>query len=110
MRKVPSPRFLLLLLDAAYFDMPDGSELRLRVPLAQLGGDHVQQTRTLPEAAGFRECTCVGWSKALFTTPCSIGENVIGMGSCSTNHSNLHVLHSKSRINLCVSRGSNRYM
>ena len=37
------PRFLLLLLDAAYFDMPDGSELRLRVPLAQLGGDHVQQ-------------------------------------------------------------------
>ena len=35
-------RFLLLLLDAAYFDMPDGSELRLRVPLVQLGGDHFQ--------------------------------------------------------------------
>ena len=48
--------------------------------------------------------------QALFTTPCSTCENVIGIGSCSTNHSNLHVLHSKSRINLCVSRGSNRYM
>ena len=124
MRKVPSLRFLLLLLDAAYFDMPDGSELRLRVPLAQLGGDHVQQ---FPSFWDFRRSrfwtnTCPPWScwfqgvyvvclvQALFTTPCSICENVIGMGSCSTNHSNLHVLHSKSRINLCVSRGSNRYM
>jgi len=30
--QAPLKQFLLLLLDAAYFDMPDGSELRLRVP------------------------------------------------------------------------------
>ena len=105
MRKVPSQGFYFC------YSMPPTSICLMVVNCAYVFLWPSWEGITYPPwSCWFQGVYVVCLVQALFTTPCSICENVIGMGSCSTNHSNLHVLHSKSRINLCVSRGSNRYM